>query len=169
MIFLLSLISRVYRFILNQAIANPAKETAATRFFRETLIQSLSDFTLEFLCIARNHLTRIASYLRKVMTFLCIKIFGKIWLCDWISVSLVLSYQWLTYRILPLSSWQASPDRVSFLWQKREIRPCSMDIPKGVWKKSGRQHEFPAIRAVSAELYRGKAIGRCIDFLSVKL
>ena len=33
---------------------------------RETLIKSLSDFTLEFLCIA--------SYLRKAMTKLCIKI-----------------------------------------------------------------------------------------------
>ena len=41
---------------------------------RETLIQSLSDFTLESLCIARNNLTRIASYLRKGMTKLCIKI-----------------------------------------------------------------------------------------------
>ena len=40
----------------------------------ETLIKSLSDFTLEFLCIARNNLTRIASYLRKAMTKLCIKI-----------------------------------------------------------------------------------------------
>ena len=44
---------------------------------RETLIQSLSDFTLKFLCIARNNLTRIASYLRKVMTKLCIKILVK--------------------------------------------------------------------------------------------
>ena len=44
---------------------------------RETLIQSLSDFTLESLCIARNNLTRIASYLRKVMTKLCIKILVK--------------------------------------------------------------------------------------------
>ena len=44
---------------------------------RETLIQSLSDFTLEFLCIARNNLTRIASYLRKAMTKLCIKILVK--------------------------------------------------------------------------------------------
>ena len=44
---------------------------------RETRIQSLSDFTLEFLCIARNHLTRIAGYLRKVMTKLCIKILVK--------------------------------------------------------------------------------------------
>ena len=41
---------------------------------RETLIKSLSDFTLEFLCIVRNNLTRIASYLRKAMTKLCIKI-----------------------------------------------------------------------------------------------
>ena len=30
-------------------------------FSRETLIKSLSDFTLGFLCIARNNLTRIAS------------------------------------------------------------------------------------------------------------
>ena len=41
---------------------------------RETLIKSLSDYTLEFLGIARNNLTRIASYLRKAMTKLCIKI-----------------------------------------------------------------------------------------------
>ena len=41
---------------------------------KETLIHSLSDFTLEFLYIARNNLTRIASYLRKAMTKLCIKI-----------------------------------------------------------------------------------------------
>ncbi len=42
---------------------------------KEALInKSLSDFTLEFLCIARNNVTRIASYLRKVMTKLCIKI-----------------------------------------------------------------------------------------------
>ena len=47
---------------------------AEARRFKETLIQSLSDFTLEFLCIARNNLTRIASYLRKAMTKLCIKI-----------------------------------------------------------------------------------------------
>ena len=44
---------------------------------RETLIKSLSDFTLEFLCIARNNLTRIAGYLRKAMTKLCIKILVK--------------------------------------------------------------------------------------------
>ena len=42
-----------------------------------TLIKSLSDFTLEVLCIARNNLTRIASYLRKAMTKLCIKILVK--------------------------------------------------------------------------------------------
>ena len=47
---------------------------AATFIPRETLIQSLSDFILEFLCIARNNLTRIASYVRKAMTKLCIKI-----------------------------------------------------------------------------------------------
>ena len=44
---------------------------------RETLIQSLSDFILGFLYRARNHLTRIASYLRKMMTKLCIKIHMK--------------------------------------------------------------------------------------------
>ena len=41
---------------------------------KETLIKSLSDYTLEFLYMARNHLTRIASYLRKAMTKSCIKI-----------------------------------------------------------------------------------------------
>ena len=40
---------------------------------KEALIKSLSDFTLGFLCIARNNLTRIASYLRKAMTKSCIK------------------------------------------------------------------------------------------------
>ena len=40
----------------------------------ETLIKSLSDFTLEFLYMTRNNLTRIASYLRKAMTKSCIKI-----------------------------------------------------------------------------------------------
>ena len=44
---------------------------------REILNKSLSDYTLEFLCIARNSLTRIASYLRKVMTKPCIKILVK--------------------------------------------------------------------------------------------
>ena len=41
---------------------------------KEALIKLLSDFTQGFLCIARNNLTRIASYLRKVMMKLCIKI-----------------------------------------------------------------------------------------------
>ena len=44
---------------------------------KETLIQSLSDFILGFLYRARNHLTRIASYLRRMMTKLCIKIHMK--------------------------------------------------------------------------------------------
>ena len=44
---------------------------------KETLIQSLSDFILGFLYRARNHLTRIASYLRKMVTKLCIKIHMK--------------------------------------------------------------------------------------------
>ena len=42
-------------------------------YARETLIKSLSDVTLEILYMARNNLTRIASYLRKVMTKPCIK------------------------------------------------------------------------------------------------
>ena len=51
--------------------------SAAEGLSWETLIKSLSDFTLEILCIARNSLTRIASYLRKAMTKLCIKILVK--------------------------------------------------------------------------------------------
>ena len=43
----------------------------------ETMIQSLSDFILAFLYRARNHLTRIASYVRMMMTKLCIKIHMK--------------------------------------------------------------------------------------------
>ena len=58
-------------------VKNENEGGGATRGFQETLIQSLSDFTLEFLCIARNNLTRIVSYLRKVMTKLCIKILVK--------------------------------------------------------------------------------------------
>ena len=50
------------------------RRTTPVEPFKETLIKSLSDFTLEFLGIARNNLTRIASYLRKAMTKLCIKI-----------------------------------------------------------------------------------------------
>ena len=46
-------------------------------FFKETLIKSLPDFILGFLYRARNHLTRIASYLRKMMTKPCIKIHVK--------------------------------------------------------------------------------------------
>ena len=42
-------------------------------FLKETRIKSLADFILEFLYMARNNLTRIASYLRKAMTKLCIK------------------------------------------------------------------------------------------------
>ena len=47
---------------------------AASFIPRETLIKSLSDFTLEILYMTRNNLTRIAGYLRKAMTKLCIKI-----------------------------------------------------------------------------------------------
>ena len=44
---------------------------------KETLIKSLSDFILGFLYRVRNHLTRIASYLMRMMTKLCIKIHMK--------------------------------------------------------------------------------------------
>ena len=43
----------------------------------ETLIKSLSDFILEFLYNARNYSTRIASYLRRIMTKQCTKILMK--------------------------------------------------------------------------------------------
>ena len=46
-------------------------------FIKEALIKSLFAFILEFLCNARNGLTRIASYLRKSMTKQCIKILIK--------------------------------------------------------------------------------------------
>ena len=46
-------------------------------FPKEALIKSLFAFILEFLCNARNGLTRIASYLRKPMTKQCIKILIK--------------------------------------------------------------------------------------------
>ena len=47
------------------------------RFLREALINSLFAFILEFLCNARNEATRIASYLRSLMTKQCIKILIK--------------------------------------------------------------------------------------------
>ena len=46
-------------------------------YARETLIKSLSDFTLEILYMAKKKKKKIASYLRKVMTKLCIKILVK--------------------------------------------------------------------------------------------
>mgnify|MGYP004659149489 FL=1 len=46
-------------------------------FSKETLIKSLFDFTLVFSCNARNNPTRIASYLRRVMTKRCMKIHVK--------------------------------------------------------------------------------------------
>nr|WP_297027869.1 hypothetical protein [uncultured Dialister sp.] len=45
--------------------------------FKEALIKSLSDFILEFLFNARNKSTRIASYLRRLMTKHWIKIHMK--------------------------------------------------------------------------------------------
>ncbi len=44
---------------------------------KEALIKSLFAFILEFLCNARNEATRIASYLRSLMTKQCIKILIK--------------------------------------------------------------------------------------------
>ena len=44
---------------------------------KEALIKSLSDFILVFLFNARNKLTRIASYLRRLMTKYWIKIHMK--------------------------------------------------------------------------------------------
>ena len=44
---------------------------------RKALIKSLSDLILGILCNARNNSTRIASYLRRVMTKQCIKILMK--------------------------------------------------------------------------------------------
>ena len=52
---------------------NDSLMTRESFLARETLIKSLSDFTLEFLYMTRNNLTRIASYLRKAMTKSCIK------------------------------------------------------------------------------------------------
>lgn len=62
----------------------PGEETAPSIFVvfeeslpREALIKPLSDFILEFLCSARNGMTRIASYLRNSMTQQYIKILIK--------------------------------------------------------------------------------------------
>ena len=60
-----------------EEIVGTKKDPLMTRgsfLARETLIKSLSDFTLGFLYMTRNNLTRIASYLRKAMTKSCIKI-----------------------------------------------------------------------------------------------
>ena len=59
------------------AFSKASSEGGVPPFPRETLIKSLSDFILGFLYRARNHLTRIASYLRRMMTKLCIKIHMK--------------------------------------------------------------------------------------------
>ena len=52
-------------------------DVSGTATVKEALIKSLFVFILEFLCNARNGLTRIASYLRKPMTKQCIKILIK--------------------------------------------------------------------------------------------
>ncbi len=44
---------------------------------KETLIKSLSDFILGYSCNARNYSTRIASYLRRIMTKQCMNIHTK--------------------------------------------------------------------------------------------
>ena len=61
----------------NTAFPKDEKPAAPSQPVKETLIKSLSDFTLEILYMARNNLTRIACYLRKAMTKLCIKILVK--------------------------------------------------------------------------------------------
>ena len=53
------------------------REALGINGIKEALIKSLFAFILEFLCNARNGLTRIASYLRKPMTKQCIKILIK--------------------------------------------------------------------------------------------
>jgi hypothetical protein len=52
-------------------------QTAFITSSKEALINSLFAFILEFLCNARNGTTRIASYLRSLMTQQCIKILIK--------------------------------------------------------------------------------------------
>ncbi|WP_297014219.1 hypothetical protein, partial [uncultured Dialister sp.] len=59
------------------ALSNFGPRGPSTLTPREALIKSLFAFILEFLCNARNGLTRIASYLRKPMTKQCIKILIK--------------------------------------------------------------------------------------------
>ena len=62
--------SRLYE-LISASLTFPAELS------KEALIKSLFAFILEFLCNARNGLTRIASYLRKPMTKQCIKILIK--------------------------------------------------------------------------------------------
>ncbi|WP_303052725.1 hypothetical protein, partial [uncultured Dialister sp.] len=54
------------------------KAALSAAFFKEALIKSLSDFILVFLFNARNKSTRIASYLRRLMTQHWIKILMKV-------------------------------------------------------------------------------------------
>ena len=54
-----------------------ARRSLHTDSSREALIKSLFAFILEFLCNARNEATRIASYLRSLMTKQCMKILIK--------------------------------------------------------------------------------------------
>ena len=55
----------------------PQQRRISVQAVREALIQSLLDFILVFLFNARNQLTRIASYLRRLMTKHWIKIHMK--------------------------------------------------------------------------------------------
>ena len=82
---------------------------------RETLIQSLSDFTLEFLYMARNSLTRIASYLRKAMTKLCIKILVG---SDSVIESAFPSLSTCLYYTLFLRKWKHLFIRI-LVWNRR--------------------------------------------------
>ena len=65
------------RGIAASGTARPVLSTDSSFPFREALIKSLSDFILVFLFNARNQSTRIASYLRRLMTWYWIKILMK--------------------------------------------------------------------------------------------
>ena len=78
--------STIYESTLSTADAVPLPQwgrrfllsgETATFISKETLIESLFDFTLVFSCNARNNPTRIASYLRRIMTKRCMKIHVK--------------------------------------------------------------------------------------------
>ena len=64
-------------FTKDEKPANHLNHLNPQNLFKETLIKSLFDLTLAFSCKARNNPTRIASYLRRVMTKRCMKMHVK--------------------------------------------------------------------------------------------